>query len=152
MSSEEPQINTLEQPDHVGSNDQLPQCCQDLRERVRILENKVRSMSDEVRTKRLAIVDGVDEERILAHVEHDIAVLHINVSSDLNPDQNAQGICTSGLLLFAGEFVPERDGSEFNFGPYVGLQLWGDGNTISEVGIAPSHGKRWLPIIHVGGA
>ena len=84
--------------------------------RLAAAETTLGRLSQEVRTRRLVVVDDRDRERIVAELDGEDAYLRLDL-----PRREGEG--TTGLILYAntGEDVAN---------PSLGLQFWADGNTV----------------------
>jgi hypothetical protein len=87
---------------------------------------------EEVRTKRLVVLDSLDRERIVAEVVDGFAELRMDL-----PD-TVSGSCT-GVLIFAHS---EQDDPEL--GSAIGVQLWAEGNAIIELTLWQSPSGAWV--------
>ncbi|HVC25449.1 MAG TPA: hypothetical protein VND23_06820 [Acidimicrobiales bacterium] len=92
------------------------------------LERAITAIEREVRTRRLVVVDDDGDERVVAEV----ADGHAELRLDLPRGQRGQ---RSSVLIFATPPSAE-------LGEGVGLQLWGDGDSLLEL-CAWRSGGRW---------
>lgn len=90
-----------------------------LESRVAELERSVRAAGDEVRTRRLAVVDRDGGERVVAEVVDGHAEVRLAVPG-----------APAGRASLAVVFATPDDGG---LGTGVGLQLWGDGDAVLEL-------------------
>lgn len=91
----------------------------ELRQRVAALERELAALRDEVRTRRLVLVDDQEEERVIAGVDGEVAEVRVRV-----PHQ--AGLPSTEVALFAapaGTLLPSG----------VGVQLWADGDVVAEL-------------------
>ncbi len=99
-------------PDPVGLKE-------DLGERISALESRVDQVSEKRTTKRLAIVDPLQRERLVAEIVDGTLELRI----DLPPSGNGR---RTALLCFATPGLDELCAG-------VGVQLWVDGDIVDEI-------------------
>lgn len=91
-----------------------------LHESVDELRTSVARIADEVRTRRLAIVDGSERERMVAEISEGV----LEVRMDLPPGDRGR---RTALVCFTAPPTAE-------LGAGLGAQLWVDGNLVGEVG------------------
>ncbi|HVX23207.1 MAG TPA: hypothetical protein VHB02_17835 [Acidimicrobiales bacterium] len=90
--------------------------------------------ADEVRTRRLVIVDQDGTERIVAEVVKSIAEVRVAL-----PEIDGH---TGSAQLYAAE----HDG-QGGFGPMIGLQIWADGNVRAGLDVWPE-GWGWKSALY----
>jgi hypothetical protein len=98
------------------------------------MQHEPRAPSDEIRTRRLAVVDEDGTERIVAEVVRSMAEVRVAL-----PEIDGH---TGSLQLYAAE----HDGRG-HLGPMLGLQLWVDGNVRAGIDVWPGDG-RWKSTIY----
>ena len=91
------------------------------------------STEDEVRTRRLVVLDRQDRERIVGEVVDGVAEVRMNLPAAINAPR-------TGLLLF----THPGDGA-FQFGPAIGVQLWVDGDAVMELTLGRDDSGGWTP-------
>jgi hypothetical protein len=90
--------------------------------------------SDEVRTRRLVIVDDDGTDRIVAEVRRSIAEVRVAL-----PDIDGH---TGSVQIYAAE----HDGKG-ELGPMLGVQAWADGNVRAGIDVWLEEG-RWRSTVY----
>jgi hypothetical protein len=108
----------------MDTESELGDPCGALAGRMRQMEERVAGMGEEVRTRRLVVIDRQDDERIVGEVGSDgTAELRLDLPG------RPRGKRTS-VMLFA------NPGAElFDLPPGVGIHLWLDGEPVEEFDI-----------------
>lgn len=91
----------------------------------------------EIRARRLAIVDERGDERIVAKVEDDIAVVEVSLPSNFGRG--------ASIILVASPHVDDE------VGPCVGLQGWAEDERKIEVDMWQESDGRWAVVVRTGG-
>jgi hypothetical protein len=115
---------TTEGATTMGTESELGDPCGALADRMQQMEERVAGMGEEVRTRRLVVIDRQDDERIVGEVGPD-------GTSELRLDLpgRPRGKRTS-VMLFG------NPGTElFDLPPGVGIHLWLDGEPVEEFDI-----------------
>jgi hypothetical protein len=89
-----------------------------LLDRMAALERRVTELRAEVRTRRFAVVDERDDERLVAELVGPVLELRAELPGSPSGQRTA-------LLLFAAA-------GEGDLSPGVGLQIWARGNLVDE--------------------
>ena len=89
-----------------------------MNDRLTLVEQRLGSLADELRTQRLVVVDNCGRERIIATVDGDVAEVTVSDGGELGR-RCAVTLCSS----------PGRDGLP----PQLGIQIWCHGDTIVEL-------------------
>jgi hypothetical protein len=110
--------------------------------RLAALERAVGAMAAEVRTRRLVIVDGGGDGRIVGEVCHGTAELRLETPGGGTSARSA-------AVLFASPSAAGPDPEGTGFGPAIGLQLWAEGDAVTEIDAWPDSGGRWRAHLHL---
>jgi len=106
-------------------------------ERMARVERSIAALSDtlthQVRTRRLVVVDEDDNERIVGSADHGIAELRIELPT------RAGRHGSLALVAFHGSF----DGS-----PTIGVDLWADGNSVAGLSAWLGEDGGWKTGLH----
>ncbi|MGH9007868.1 MAG: hypothetical protein ACRDV6_09205 [Acidimicrobiales bacterium] len=113
----------------------------DLERTVDALEEAVRSLADEIRTRQIVVVDDDDHPRIVGEVFGDVAELRLELPT-VGDEPGAE------VLLFA---VSSSHPGPVDLGPAVGIQLRARGRAVVELDAWPDPDGRWQPHLHLGG-
>lgn len=98
------------------------------------MEQQPRPTVDEIRTRRLVVVDDGGAERIVAEVAGSMAEVRVAL-----PDVDGH---TGSVQIYAAEHDGQGD-----LGPMLGLQVWADGNVRAGIDVWPEDG-RWRVITY----
>ena len=115
-------------------------------------------MADEIRTKRLVVVDELGRVRLVTEVVGETTELRLELPGDTpgdratGPDDGAasrSGAGRAAVVLHATTSTAE--GPDDGLGPAVGIQLWADGDSVVEIDSWPGPDGRWQPHVHLTG-
>jgi hypothetical protein len=129
------------EPDRDGQ-DQVLNRLERLENLVAGVDRAIRAFADEVRTRRILVVDNDDNPRIVGEVSGDVAELRLELPST-DQEQGPE------LLLFA---VGSSHPGPIELGPAVGLQLRAQGRAVYELDTWPDPDGTWRPHLHMSGA
>ena len=126
--------------------------------RLAALEQSVRAMADEIRTRRLVVVDDLGRVRLVTEVVGETAELRLELPGGApgdratGPDDEAgsrSGEERAAVVLHATPSTVDSRGG--GLGPAVGIQLWADGDSVVEIDSWPGPDGRWQPHVHLTG-
>lgn len=112
--------------------------------RLAALERAVGAMGVEVRTRRMVVVDNDGNERIVGEVCHATTELRLDLPG------GEPGAHTA-VVLFATPVAAEPEPEEIGLGPAIGIQLWAEGDAVTEIDAWLDHDGRWRPHLHLSG-
>jgi|SRR5271155_5518293 len=119
----------------------------DLARRVGSLERALQNIGEEVRTTRLVIVDGDENQRIVAEIADDVAELRLQLPPR-TPEGNTGA--STAMVVFAAPNGLGRLEDRAAAGRSLGVQLWVEGNAVLEVDVSEVGEGQWRPHIHLG--
>ena len=126
--------------------------------RLAALERSVRAMADEIRTRRLVVVDDRGRARLVTEVVGETAELRLELPNGPPGDRatvpddgdgSHPGESRAAVVLHATPATV--DGPDDGLGPAVGIQLWADGDSVVEIDSWPGPDGRWQPHVHLTG-
>jgi hypothetical protein len=126
--------------------------------RLAALEQSVRAMADEIRTRRLVVVDDLGRVRLVTEVIGETTELRLELPGGApgdratGPDDGAATRSGAGRAAVVLHATPSTvDGPDDGLGPAVGIQLWADGDSVVEIDSWPGPDGRWQPHVHLTG-
>ncbi len=125
--------------------------------RLAALERSVRAMADEIRTRRLVVVDDLGRVRLVAEVVGETTELRLELPGApgdraADADDGAASRSGAGRAAVVLHATPSTvDGPDDGLGPAVGIQLWADGDSVVEIDSWPGPDGRWQPHVHLTG-
>lgn len=97
------------------------------------LSEQMANEQEEVRTKRLVVLDHQDRERIVAEVIDGFAELRMDLPDSVSGSR-------TGVVIFTHSEQDDRE-----LGSAIGVQLWAEGNAIIELTLWQSPSRAWVP-------
>lgn len=137
--------------------------------RVSAIEGALLAMTQEVRTRRVVVIDESGEERLVGEVVGSTAelrvevgrgsradrstdraavVLHAGIDRGTGNSDNGDGVDAGAGEPAVGEEGRRADGG--GLGALMGFQLWAQGDAIVELDAWPDSDGRWRPRLHLG--
>ncbi len=111
-------------------------------ERLAALERAVGALADEVRTRRLVVVDGDGVPRIVGELSRGTAELRLEVPT-------GGAAASPSVVLYASPAPSGPVPGDMGLGPAVGLQIWADGDAVAELDAWPEEHGAWGAHLHL---
>jgi hypothetical protein len=101
----------------------------------------VEALGEEVRSRRLIVIDEQGHERVVAEVAHGQAELRVQLPPESPPSPDNGTRSPGTALIFA---CPDSE----DLGAGLGVQLWAGGDILGEFD-AWSDGRLWSVTLHI---